>query len=194
MKKRNLSLTEMLVVVGVIILLFSLGVPATIKAMKRGEMTECKGNLRQLSQAATVYLKDNNNYFPKEASNNWVSNADDPISAYLGSSWNRVNVCPSNPDEDESYRASAQDGADYVNDLNGDESETRSLKSSKVKRPQYMSLFISKDVYDASISEEWHDGSKYPFVSVSGAVTEITLSSSDLNSDNKTTRIDFKND
>ena len=189
MKKHNLSLTEMLVVVGVIILLFSLGVPATIKAMQRGEMTQCKGNLKQLSQATAVYLKDNMNYFPTNSASNWVSNSTDPISEYLGNSYNRINVCPSNPQEDESYRAST-DKSDTDLNTNG----SKGLKLSKVKRPQYMSLFISKDVYDDSISEEWHGSNRYPFVSVGGGIVEISLTSGDLANTNKTTRIDFLND
>ena len=196
MKKHFLSLTEMLVVVGIIILLFSIGVPAVIKGMQKGELTECKGNLSQLAKAVSVYLKDNNNYFPKETGGAWINNSTDPIATTIGDSYTTAIVCPSNPNEDTSYVASASDGAGFYDDLNGDDRETRSLKSSKVKRPQTMSLFVSDEVYNqGSIGSQWHGSdNRYPFVNVGGSVTELVFNSSDLSNANKSTRYDFKND
>ncbi|EDM25298.1 hypothetical protein LNTAR_03434 [Lentisphaera araneosa HTCC2155] len=195
MKKHFLSLTEMLVVVGIIILLFSIGVPAVIKGMQKGELTECKGNLSQLAKATAVYLKDNKNYFPPEEGSAWASNASDPISLYLGSSYDKVNVCPSNPSEDASYYASAN--STISSDLNAS-GGTKGLKSSKVKRPETMSLFVSYDVYNnlgGSVNEQWHGSDNtYPFVNVGGSVTSLKINSSDLSNANKNDRIDFKND
>ena len=199
MKKHFLSLTEMLVVVGIIILLFSIGVPAVIKGMQRGELTECKGNLSQLGKAVSVYLKDNKNYFPSEEGNAWVNNAADPIAELIGDSYTTATVCPSNPSEDNSYTASAT--STITTDLNTDGS--KGLKSSKVKRPQQMSLFISYEVYDEAKKNSpnlnnvgtWHGSDKeYPFVNVGGSVTSMTINSSDLSNANKSDRIDFKND
>jgi type II secretory pathway pseudopilin PulG len=204
MKKHNLSLTEMLVVVGVIILLFSLGVPATIKAMQRGEMTECKGNLKQLSQATAVYLKDNMNYFPSVKGDSWISSSSNPVAEYVGSSIDRINVCPSNPDENESYRAAA-DGSDSVNDLDLDPNLTnpdssyhakRGMKLSKIKRPETMALFFSKEIFDEigestdspdiTNTADWHGSYKYPFISVSGALVELTFTNADITIQDKT--------
>ncbi|MDD7985675.1 type II secretion system protein [Lentisphaera marina] len=192
MKKRNLSLTEMLIVVGIIILLFTIGVPAVIKGMQRGELTECKGNLSQLAKAVAVYVKDNKNYFPYQEGNAWVANANDPISEYIGGSYDNANTCPSNPDEDESYRASAT--SSITTDLNTD--GNKGLKSSKVKRPATMSLFVSKEVYNqGSITEQWHEkDNTYPFVNVGGSVISLTFTSADLSNANKANRYDFKND
>jgi type II secretory pathway pseudopilin PulG len=199
MKKRHLSLTEMLIVVGIIILLFTIGVPAVIKGMQRGELTECKGNLSQLSKAVAVYVKDNNNYFPVAEGDAWISNSTDPIAEYIGSSYDNANTCPSNPNEDASYTASAT--STITTDLNTD--GNKGLKSSKVKRPSTMSLFVSYEVYDEAKKnipninnvDTWHGSDKtYPFVNVGGSVKSLTFTASDLSNTNKSSRIDFKND
>ncbi|WDE96592.1 type II secretion system protein [Lentisphaera profundi] len=197
MKKNHFTMTELLVVVAVIIILFGIGVPAVIKGMRQGELTECKGNLKQLSTAVSVYLKDNKNYFPSETGDQWVATSGNPISTYLGNSFDNVNVCPSNPSDDESYRASAYDdgSGDFDFDLNAT-GGTKGLKLSKVKRPNTMSLFVSKEVYNqSSISDQWHGtDNTFPFVNVGGSITSFVFSSSDLTNANKSTRYDFKND
>ena len=123
MKKHFLSLTEMLVVVGIIILLFSIGVPAVIKGMQKGELTECKGNLSQLGKAVSVYLKDNKNYFPSEEGYEWINQPDDPIAELMGDSYTTAIACPSDPNAPydpntdsqlSSYRASATDKMTYL--------------------------------------------------------------------------------
>jgi type II secretory pathway pseudopilin PulG len=194
MKKNHFTLTELLVVVGLIIILFSIGVPAVITGMRKGELTECKGNLRQLSQATTVFLKDNKNYFPGKTSANWIGSSSHPISAYLGSSYDNVNVCPSDPDGNNSYRASAKNS--LTNDLNAT-GGSNGLRLSKVKRPNTMSLFVSKKVYDRlgnSINTQWHGSDNtYPFVNVGGSITSFVFTDDDLD-DASTTRIDFWNE
>lgn len=206
MKKHFLSLTEMLVVVGIIILLFSIGVPAVIKGMQRGELTECKGNLSQLGKAVSVYLKDNQNYFPKVSGDAWIGSSTDPIALTIGDSYTTATVCPSDTDEADSYRAAA-DGDTSDQDLDLDSSSSKKgLKSSKVLRPEQMVLFTSRDLYsnasgnltlesDIDDLSDWHGSDKsYPFVNVGGSVTSIKLTNGDLSNSNKTNRIDFKND
>ena len=77
------------------------------------------------------------------------------------------------------------------------------VTNKKVKRPQFMSLFISKEVYNEvkdnspniSNIDSWYGSDlKFPFVSTDGSVSEITITENDLNNSNKTSRIDFKND
>src|SRR5688500_9405438 len=63
--RRGFTLTELLVVVGLIALLISLLMPALGQARGAARSTGCLSNLRQMGVAWTMYLADNRGHLPE---------------------------------------------------------------------------------------------------------------------------------
>jgi prepilin-type N-terminal cleavage/methylation domain-containing protein len=68
--KRGFTLTELLVVVGIIALLIALLLPALAKARDQANKTKCLSNLRQLAISAIMYADQNKGRYPLELRNN----------------------------------------------------------------------------------------------------------------------------
>lgn len=64
MRKRGFTLIELLVVIAIIALLLSILIPAMRKAKEKGRFVICKSSLKQYGLAGTMYLSNNNEYFP----------------------------------------------------------------------------------------------------------------------------------
>ena len=64
MKRRGFTLIELLVVIAIIGLLLAVIVPALNKAKEAARELICKTNLKQYGLAGTLYLSDNDNWFP----------------------------------------------------------------------------------------------------------------------------------
>ena len=58
------TLTELLVVIGVVAVLAALAYPAFQRVIEAGRATACTSNLRQLGTALALYLGENNNTMP----------------------------------------------------------------------------------------------------------------------------------
>lgn len=56
------TLTELLLVIGVIVILVGLLLPAFADVRRKGREAGCKGNLRQIAQGAMVYINDHNGH------------------------------------------------------------------------------------------------------------------------------------
>lgn len=64
-KRLGFTMTEMLVVIGILILLFSLGVPAFNRIRNQAMATQCTSKLRNIGIGVTAYLTDNGLTFPE---------------------------------------------------------------------------------------------------------------------------------
>jgi type II secretory pathway pseudopilin PulG len=69
------TLAELLVVIGIILLVLALLVPAVGKAWGSARRVECLSNVRQLTAAALAYAGDNNHYLPDAGSGNYETYA-----------------------------------------------------------------------------------------------------------------------
>ena len=58
------TLIELLVVISIIALLLSVVLPAMSKAKEKARFVVCKSGLKQYGLAGTMYLSDNDGYFP----------------------------------------------------------------------------------------------------------------------------------
>ena len=67
---RAFTLPELLVVLGIILVVLALVVPAVGKAWGSARKVECLSNVRQLVAAALAYTHDNRNYLPDAGSGN----------------------------------------------------------------------------------------------------------------------------
>src|SRR6476661_1191723 len=79
--RRAFTFVEILIVLGIIIALAGILLPALVKAREGMKRTQCLNNLRQLTTAWLAYAADNERYMcsPILTSNQgWVRNANDP--------------------------------------------------------------------------------------------------------------------
>ena len=61
------TLTELLIVLGIIVLLVGILFPVIAKARRQAQLTQCLSNLRQIGIALIAYATDNNGWFPAPA-------------------------------------------------------------------------------------------------------------------------------
>ncbi len=64
MKRHGFTLVEMLVVLAVLLLLSSLGLPMVGATLERGRAARCQANLGTMARAVHVYLNENEGRFP----------------------------------------------------------------------------------------------------------------------------------
>ena len=69
--RRAFTLTELMVVMGIITLLVGLLLPTLARARDRALVVSCQSNLRQLGQALHGYMSMNRNKLPPEANIPW---------------------------------------------------------------------------------------------------------------------------
>ena len=72
---RGFTLPELLVVIGILLIVLALVVPAVGKAWGSARRVECLSNVRQLTTAALAYASDNRHYLPDAGSGNYETYA-----------------------------------------------------------------------------------------------------------------------
>lgn len=69
-RRHAFTLIELLIVIAIIAILFSIGMPAIVKASQRAGEAKCLANIRSALQATVSYLNDNNQVFPTRSGTN----------------------------------------------------------------------------------------------------------------------------
>ena len=83
MQLKKFTLIELLVVVAIIGILASLLLPVLGKAREKAKIAVCKSNQKQISIALTMFLDDNDDYYPVNQKD-WKWSWDDQLSSYDG--------------------------------------------------------------------------------------------------------------
>jgi prepilin-type N-terminal cleavage/methylation domain-containing protein len=63
-RKTGFTLTEMLVVIGIVTVIVGLILPAVMHARRQGKLTTCMNNLRQIGSMYLLYAEKNDDYIP----------------------------------------------------------------------------------------------------------------------------------
>ena len=204
MNLKKFTLLELLLVIAIILILLSLIIPGIIKAQRQAELVVCTNNLRGIGTAVALYHKDNKRYFPDAEGDDYLTSQEDldanasavaHLDKYLDNH-TQIVVCPMNPNEDESYIASASSVSDTDFDKKPGEAKYKTLKVSAVERPSAMSLMVNTEVYSDGDDDDawWHtlSSAKYPFLAVGGSVKNIYFSAG-VGTGFQNTTIDFEN-
>lgn len=69
-RKRGFTLTEMLVVLGIILVLMGILIPVIIKAQAQAKLTQCQTRLRSIGQALQLYLTEHDQTLPPGVTSN----------------------------------------------------------------------------------------------------------------------------
>lgn len=70
MPKRGFTLTEMLVVLGILALLIGILIPTLITAQRAAKKTQCMSRINEISRSLQTYLNDYDNYLPPAGTTN----------------------------------------------------------------------------------------------------------------------------
>ena len=93
MRTRGFTLVELLVVIAIIAILAAMIFPVLLQAKEAARMNTCANNLRQLGQAISQYIEDNDGFglplTPPEYENPWALCVV-PLKSYVGQSLLRV--------------------------------------------------------------------------------------------------------
>lgn len=95
-RRKGFTLLELLVVLVVVALLFSLSFGAVQEGLVKAKQTSCASNLRQIGMAITIYAAENSGRLPKTShtgnNKSWIYS----LASYL-EDVDKVRICPGDP-------------------------------------------------------------------------------------------------
>ncbi|HLH54588.1 MAG TPA: prepilin-type N-terminal cleavage/methylation domain-containing protein [Verrucomicrobiae bacterium] len=143
---RAFTLTELLVVIGVIAILAALLLPLLGRAQESGRAAVCLSNLRQVGISLQLYVQDNRNHLPTMRDRsltmtNSLPSPDIVLSNYLGNV--RILKCPS--DKQNLFETTGSSYA-WNSLLNGQDAEHLSALGMKFD-PHQIPLMFDKDKF-----------------------------------------------
>src|SRR5262245_29701593 len=86
-RRRGFSLTEMLVVLGIILVLISILLPSVIAARRQSRKTVCEARLRAIGQALHLYVTENDEYFPPGCMTNSLDSSESRVALKVYGTW-----------------------------------------------------------------------------------------------------------
>jgi prepilin-type N-terminal cleavage/methylation domain-containing protein/prepilin-type processing-associated H-X9-DG protein len=84
---RGFTLTEMLVVLGIILVLVSLLLPAVMAAKRQSRKTACAARLRAIGQALQIYLVENDETIPQSCTSNSLDSPQSRVPCKARGAW-----------------------------------------------------------------------------------------------------------
>src|SRR5947208_17031182 len=90
LRRRGFTLTEMLVVLGIIVVLVSILLPAVMAAKRQARRTACAARLRVIGQALQLFLSEHDDTIPQAS----MSNSIDSPESMAGFENNNVHGAP----------------------------------------------------------------------------------------------------
>ncbi len=77
-RRRGFTLIELLVVIAIIAILAAILFPVFARARETARGSTCKSNLKQLLVACSMYVSDNDEYWPSNSSRDWITPVEAP--------------------------------------------------------------------------------------------------------------------
>ena len=163
------SLTELLVVMAIVGVLATLGVPAVARAMESGERARCAGQMRSIGHGIQLYAADHQGRLPSinciDPDTTWI----EQLKPYLGTNYTTVRVSPADPRAAEklrsphatSYLLNERVEADAFTDENGQPVPGEAVFDRFVKIPnpsQAIIVFLGNTNRTATGTDHIHSG------------------------------------
>lgn len=99
---KGFTMTELLVVVGIVAVMAAIAIPAGISMREASLQSNCAGNLRSLGVAFYLYAEDNGGAFPETShtalgNKSWIS----ALEVQLGKNYEKTRICPADPQREQ---------------------------------------------------------------------------------------------
>ena len=164
-RNRGFSLVELLVVIGIVVLLVSMIMPALVKARRQASSVVCMNNLRQCGAALVIYANHNRGWlFPVKLGSDVPRERRWPVLVFDPPVWNPpILLCPDDvePEEEHSYilnRHLADKGIRFGKRAGLPDSRVAVMGEKVSTRPDYYMEFIDDESEFLAVVELYRHG------------------------------------